>query len=173
MSDTTHYRSFNTELGRLLVAGNDAGLTHLRFYVSYTNPVEPGWREAPGQFSDAVEQLQAYAAQELTEFSLSLEPAGTDFQQSVWSQLQTIPYGETCSYGDIAQGIGNPGGSRAVGSANNSNPIPVIIPCHRVIGANGALVGFGGGLPLKRKLLSLENADCVYQPQGDLFAVNT
>ncbi len=91
-------------------------------------------------------------------FDLPLEPAGTEFQKSVWVALQAIPYGETRSYGDMARQIGNPKACRAVGMANNRNPISIVIPCHRVIGADGSLVGYGGGLDLKQKLLTLEGA---------------
>ena len=106
--------------------------------------------------ADAVRQLKAYFAGELENFDLSLSPQGTPFQQKVWSELQKIPYGKTISYGELARRIGNPKASRAVGLANGSNPISIVIPCHRVIGANGKLTGYGGGLPIKEKLLALE-----------------
>lgn len=108
-------------------------------------------------FKEAARQLAAYFARELTTFDLPLKPQGTEFQMTVWRALQEIPYGTTTSYGELARRIGNPNGSRAVGLANGRNPIPVVIPCHRVIGANGKLVGFGGGLPRKIKLLDLES----------------
>ena len=100
--------------------------------------------------------MRAYFAGDLEDFDLQLAPEGTPFQQSVWKELCTIPYGETISYGELARRIGNPKASRAVGLANGSNPIPIIIPCHRVIGSNGKLTGYGGGLPIKEKLLALE-----------------
>lgn len=106
--------------------------------------------------NEAKRQLDAYFARELHEFSLPLRPTGTDFQQRVWKALQRIPYGATVSYGDIAKAIGSPGSSRAVGAANGANPIPIVVPCHRVIGSNGSLTGYGGGLDRKRKLLALE-----------------
>lgn len=106
--------------------------------------------------SEAVRQLGAYFAGELREFSLPLEMSGTEFQKRVWRQLLTIPYGETRSYMEVAAAIGSPGSVRAVGAANGANPIAIVVPCHRVIGAGGSLVGYGGGLPLKRRLLELE-----------------
>jgi len=106
-------------------------------------------------------QLRAYFAGRLRAFDLPLEPLGTDFQQRVWHELLDIPYGETRSYGEIARRIGAPAAVRAVGAANGANPLPIVVPCHRVIGAGGKLVGYGGGLPLKRRLLALE--------QGSLF----
>jgi len=103
-----------------------------------------------------VEQLRAYFAGELESFSLNLAPEGTAFQLLVWNELARIPYGETISYGELAERIGNPNASRAVGLANGSNPIAIILPCHRVIGSNGKLTGYGGGLPIKQHLLALE-----------------
>ena len=105
---------------------------------------------------EALRQLRAYFAGDLEGFDLQLAPDGTPFQQKVWKALCKIPYGETISYGELAKRIGNPNASRAVGLANGSNPIPIIIPCHRVIGSNGKLTGYGGGLPIKEKLLALE-----------------
>ena len=104
----------------------------------------------------AVEQLRAYFAGELRDFTLSLAPSGTSFQLRVWEELTRIPYGETICYGELADRIGNPKASRAVGLANGCNPISIIVPCHRVIGANGKLTGYGGGLPIKEQLLALE-----------------
>jgi methylated-DNA-[protein]-cysteine S-methyltransferase len=106
----------------------------------------------------AEEQLRAYCAGELRDFDLPLEPRGTAWQQAVWQALTDIPYGRTASYGEIAARVGNPRASRAVGMANNRNPIALIIPCHRVIGTSGSLVGYGGGLELKESLLSHERA---------------
>jgi methylated-DNA-[protein]-cysteine S-methyltransferase len=104
----------------------------------------------------AVKQLREYFAGRRAEFDLPLAPEGTEFQRTVWRNLQDIPYGETISYGELAKRVGNPKASRAVGAANGQNPIPIVIPCHRVIGANGKLTGFGGGLPTKEALLALE-----------------
>ena len=121
-------------------------------------PSRAGWELNDDAFPDAVEQLAAYFAGELTDFDLNLELAGTAFQRRVWAALQTIPYGETRSYGEIAIQIGAPGASRAVGLANGRNPIGIIVPCHRVIGASGDLTGYGGGLDRKRALLELEKS---------------
>ena len=107
---------------------------------------------------EAIRQLEAYFRGDLREFDLPLDIQGTDFQKRVWNQLLTIPYGETRSYTQIAQAIGAPNAVRAVGAANGANPIAIVVPCHRVIGAGGKLVGYGGGLPLKKRLLALEGA---------------
>jgi O-6-methylguanine DNA methyltransferase len=107
---------------------------------------------------EAVRQLEAYFRGELREFQLPLDIVGTDFQKRVWRELQTIPYGQTRSYSEIAEAIGSPQAVRAVGAANGANPIAIVVPCHRVIGASGKLVGYGGGLPLKKRLLALEGA---------------
>ena len=109
-------------------------------------------------FAAAADQLDAYFAGELTRFSLPLAPAGSSFQQRVWAALQDIPYGGTESYGELAERIGSPGAARAVGLANGKNPISIVIPCHRVVGANGNLTGYGGGLDRKKQLLDLELA---------------
>ena len=121
-------------------------------------PSHNGWQPNDGAFTDAVAQLEAYFAGHRTDFELHLDLVGTSFQRRVWAALQTIPYGETRSYGEIAEQIGAPGASRAVGRANGHNPIGIIVPCHRVIGANGSLTGYGGGLDRKRALLDLEKA---------------
>jgi methylated-DNA-[protein]-cysteine S-methyltransferase len=120
--------------------------------------IGPGadWVEDAARFEEARRQLDEYFAGHRAEFDLPLSPRGTAFQREVWAALQTIPYGEVRSYGQIAAQIGRPGASRAVGLANGRNPISVIVPCHRVIGASGALTGYGGGLPRKRLLLDLE-----------------
>ena len=112
--------------------------------------------EENGFLREAINQLEAYFRGELREFQLTLDFEGTDFQKRVWRQLETIPYGQTRSYTQIAEAIGSPRAVRAVGAANGANPIPIVVPCHRVIGASGKLVGYGGGLPLKKRLLELE-----------------
>ena len=136
-----------------LVAGN-TGLSAIVFG-------EPSFEEPEGGDVDpvlraAIDQLTAYFAGSLREFSLPLEMAGTDFQMRVWRMLREIPYGETRSYRDLAIALGKPTAVRAVGAANGANPLPIVVPCHRVIGANGSLVGYGGGLPLKKRLLEFE-----------------
>lgn len=115
-----------------------------------------GARDDSGPFPEAVRQLTAYFAGEATDFDLPLRLEGTPFQQRVWDELRRIPYGETISYGELAARIGSPSASRAVGLANGKNPISIIVPCHRVIGANGSLTGYGGGLDRKRQLLAFE-----------------
>jgi methylated-DNA-[protein]-cysteine S-methyltransferase len=120
-------------------------------------PSRADWSPDPGAFGAAVDQLEAYFAGELMDFDVELDLRGTEFQRRVWKALLTIPFGETRSYGEIAEQIGAPGAARAVGLANGHNPIAIVVPCHRVIGANGSLTGFGGGLDRKRTLLELEN----------------
>jgi methylated-DNA-[protein]-cysteine S-methyltransferase len=118
---------------------------------------DAGWYEDSAVFTDVVDQLKSYFAGERKAFDLPLVLEGTEFQKKVWTALQDIPYGETVSYKTLAQRVGSPKAVRAVGAANGANPIPIIIPCHRVIGNDGSLKGFGGGLPLKKRLLELEN----------------
>lgn len=150
------YCTFDSPVGQLLLAGED-GLEIISFPKGKTRVIpEPDWISTTQPFSDAISQLTAYFAGRLTEFSLALSPKGTDFQQRVWQELTRIPYGQTISYGELAARIGNPKASRAVGMANGKNPIPIVIPCHRVIGKNGSLTGFGGGIDIKRQLLELE-----------------
>lgn len=154
-----NYSYLSSPVGTLLLAGDDAGLHKVAFQngLHREGPGE-GWRQDEAFFRETARQLKAYFAGEMREFDLPLAPEGTNFEQTVWKALQEIPYGETRTYGDLAQRIGRPTASRAVGAANGRNPIPIIIPCHRVIGANGSLTGFGGGLPIKRQLLDLEGA---------------
>jgi methylated-DNA-[protein]-cysteine S-methyltransferase len=156
-TNTRYYTRLDTPVGRWLLTGDEFGLTQLH-RESRDRLVVPGDDaiEDHGFFRDSVEQLQAYFAGELQQFTLKLNPHGTPFQQSVWSGLQRIPFGETISYGELARRIDNPKACRAVGRANGANPIPVIIPCHRVIGSTGALVGFTAGLGLKAWLLEHE-----------------
>jgi methylated-DNA-[protein]-cysteine S-methyltransferase len=150
------YRTIDSPIGLLTLAGRGRVLTNLRMVEQTYEPNRVGWSPDPNGFDDAVDQLEAYFAGELTDFELELDLAGTDFQRRVWKALLTIPYGQTRSYGEIAEQIGAPNAARAVGLANGHNPIAIIVPCHRVIGANGSLTGFGGGLGRKRTLLELE-----------------
>lgn len=153
----TYYHYLDTPIGKLLLAGSGEALTLLGFPSgSMARRHEPGWKQDAAPFREVTDQLQQYFAGERRVFELPLAPAGTAFQQQVWSTLQDIPFGDTWSYGQLAAHIGRPRASRAVGAANGLNPIPVIIPCHRVIGASGKLTGFGGGLDTKRYLLDLE-----------------
>ena len=147
----------SSPIGSLLLAADNAGLREITFPKN-GSPAPPhlDWVEDASPFSEPIYQLRAYFAGELEDFDLPLAPQGTPFQQKVWGELLNIPYGETISYGQLARRIGNPNASRAVGLANGSTPIPIIIPCHRVIGSDGKLTGYGGGLPIKEKLLALE-----------------
>jgi methylated-DNA-[protein]-cysteine S-methyltransferase len=151
------YRYMESPIGRLLVAGDQEGLRHIGF-PSGKNPLQPGsaWKEDRNALAEAIRELHAYFEGELKTFSLTLTPRGTPFQLSVLRALQEIPYGQTISYGELARRIGRPRASRAVGAANARNPLPIVIPCHRVIGSDGSLTGFGGGLEVKEALLALE-----------------
>ncbi|MEB3981108.1 methylated-DNA--[protein]-cysteine S-methyltransferase [Mycobacterium sp. 663a-19] len=150
------YRTIDSPIGPLTLAGHGSALTNLRMVDQTYEPSRAGWSADPGAFGDAVEQLGAYFAGELTDFDIELDLRGTEFQRRVWQALLTIPYGETRSYGEIAEQIGARGAARAVGLANGHNPIAIVVPCHRVIGAGGSLTGYGGGLDRKRALLALE-----------------
>ena len=158
MSAAVQVRSIDSPIGPLTLAGRDGRLMHLRMVDQTYEPSHDGWQFDDTAFPDAVEQLESYFAGELFDFSLNLDLVGTTFQRSVWAALLTIPYGQTRSYGEIATQIGSPGAFRAVGLANGHNPIGIIVPCHRVIGANGSLTGYGGGLDRKRALLALERS---------------
>jgi methylated-DNA-[protein]-cysteine S-methyltransferase len=151
---TPRYDTIDSPLGELLLVGDGHALTGLHMGAA----PDAGWRRDPAAFRAAAEQLGAYFAGELREFDLPLAPLGTPFQRAVWSALRDIPYGRTTSYAELAAAVGRPGAARAVGAANGRNPISIVIPCHRVIGAGGALTGYGGGLPRKRMLLDLEAA---------------
>jgi methylated-DNA-[protein]-cysteine S-methyltransferase len=148
----THYDTMDSPLGELLLATDGHALTAVHMGgIPY-----PGWKRDRGALREPAEQLEAYFAGELRDFDLPLAPQGTPFQREVWSALRGIPYGSTISYGELAASVGRPHAARAVGAANGRNPIAVVIPCHRVIGASGALTGYGGGLGRKRLLLDLE-----------------
>jgi len=152
------YTRIDSPVGKLLLAAVAQGLRLVSFESSKRGaPVQPEWKEDKTPFAEVIRQLQAYFGGELREFELRLAPEGTEFQLLVWNCLRTIPYGETISYAQLAQKIGNPQAVRAVGLANGRNPIPIIVPCHRVIGSNGSLTGFGGGLANKKTLLDLES----------------
>lgn len=152
MNSAYHF-GLETPIGFITLVEEGDAVTQLHFGTFFSGIAEQ--RETP-LLQEAAHQLTAYFQGQLRDFSLPLQPKGTTFQRSVWEQLQRIPYGQTCSYGDIARACGNPKASRAVGMANNRNPISIIIPCHRVIGADGKLVGYGGGLDIKIRLLELE-----------------
>jgi methylated-DNA-[protein]-cysteine S-methyltransferase len=156
MMQALQVRTVDSPVGQLTLAGTNGRLRHLRMVDQTYEPSHGGWERDDAAFTDAVAQLDGYFAGELLEFDLELDLIGTEFQRSVWEALLTIPYGETRSYGQIAQQIGSPSASRAVGLANGHNPIGIIVPCHRVIGANGSLTGYGGGLHRKKSLLEME-----------------
>jgi len=158
-----NYAYLETPIGTLLIAGDAAAVYRIKF-PHHGRAVKPGpeWQESQrGPVGEAARQLREYFAGKRAEFDLPLAPEGTAFQRTVWRQLQQIPYGETISYGELARRVGNPKASRAVGSANGANPLPIVIPCHRVIAGDGTLGGFGGGLPTKQMLLALELRETV------------
>ena len=164
-----YYCYLDTPIGELVLAGDDDTLCLVGFPEgSMRREPEPDWIYSEKPFAAAREQLTDYFAGNLQSFDLKLRPAGTEFQRKVLDELQKIPYGTTTSYGDIARKIGNPKAMRAVGAANGRNPIPIIIPCHRVIGSSGDLVGFGGGLPTKEALLrhEMEHSQFPHVVQG-------
>jgi methylated-DNA-[protein]-cysteine S-methyltransferase len=152
------YTTFESPVGPLLLAGDADALRLVSFESSkHAAPPQADWKQDKAPFAEVVRQLQAYFCGELREFDVLLVLEGTEFQLRVWNTLREIPYGETISYLQLAERIGNPKAVRAVGLANGSNPIPIIVPCHRVIGSDGSLTGFGGGLSTKKKLLELES----------------
>jgi len=151
------YGYLESPVGPLLVAG-DADRLHLIAFPTERRTKQPqaDWRRDESRFADAFRQLRAYFAGELTRFDLPLRLAGTAFQNKVWAALCDIPFGETISYGTLASRIGKPSACRAVGGANGANPLPIVVPCHRVIGSDRSLTGFGGGVETKRFLLAHE-----------------
>lgn len=147
---------YDTKIGELAIVENGVGITHISTNRSF-NSDDTEIVETP-LIKEAGRQIMEYLEGERIEFDLPLLPEGTQFQKAAWRALQTIPYGETRSYKQMAEIIGNPKACRAIGMANNKNPIMIVIPCHRVIGADGTLVGYGGGLDMKVKLLQIEKA---------------
>jgi methylated-DNA-[protein]-cysteine S-methyltransferase len=147
----TYYRS---EIGPLEVVGTQKGILTITFVEDEFTPD----RALPACVKECLRQLDEYFKAKRKKFSIPLLPGGTDFQKAVWRQLQKIPFGQTASYGEVARAIGNPRAFRAVGNANNKNDIPIIIPCHRVIGSDGKLVGFGSGIWRKEWLLDHEKS---------------
>ncbi|HEY3241481.1 MAG TPA: methylated-DNA--[protein]-cysteine S-methyltransferase [Acidimicrobiia bacterium] len=160
MHDNRIYSHVQTPIGRILLAGRPGVLTGL-FVASHDRcpPVPSTWRRDDDGLAGARQQLEGYFAGTRTVFDLPLELEGTPFQVAVWSALRNIPYGETISYGELARRVGRPGASRAVGAANGRNPISIVVPCHRVIGADGRLRGYGWGNERKAWLLDHERAD--------------
>lgn len=147
---------YQTEIGQIAIAENGTAITDVCF--SKEKFTGDAVKKETVLLKEAAKQLAEYFSGKRKEFEIPLAPCGTEFQQMVWKALMDIPYGETRSYGEIAGIIGKPMAARAVGNANNKNPIPIFIPCHRVIGGDGRLVGYGGGLKIKEYLLKIENA---------------
>jgi methylated-DNA-[protein]-cysteine S-methyltransferase len=152
-------RRIDSPVGPLMLAADDAGLRHIEFRDNRHPADRSDWHGGDNEALQAAEaQLGEYFSGKRRQFDLPLAPRGTGFQLRVWWELARIPFGETISYAQLAQRLDNPNGTRAVGAANGRNPLPIVLPCHRVIGADGALTGFGGGLPTKDYLLRLEGA---------------
>jgi len=165
------YAYLDSPIGRLLLAGAADGLLMISF-PSGRRPREPSasWIRDDGALAEAIAQLRSYFAGERREFTLPLRAGGTPFQERVWDALRQVPFGATISYGELARRIGQPLAARAVGAANGANPLPIVVPCHRVIGADHSLTGFGGGLETKRFLLAHEARLTRHLArQGDLF----
>ena len=172
MARALYWCEADTPVGPLLLAGDGHSLTRVHFQAG-PQALRPAaeWHQDPSPFTLVTRQLAEYFGGERRVFNLVLAMEGSEFQRSVWRALLEIPYGETISYGELARRTGSV--PRAVGAANGANPLPVIVPCHRVIGADGSLTGFGGGLGIKRALLELEGAACatdLFSPQPDRAA---
>jgi methylated-DNA-[protein]-cysteine S-methyltransferase len=164
--ETVWYDYLPTPIGKLLLAADAKGLREVWFETGkHKKEPDPQWQRNAAKVAFAAKQLNEYFAGARQDFDLPLHPIGTPFQVNVWHALANIPYGATISYGELARRIGQPQAVRAVGAANGRNPIPIVLPCHRVIGADGSLTGFGGGLPTKRFLLAMEDQIS----RGDLF----
>ena len=165
---TVYCRRIDSPIGPLMLAADDAGLRHIEFRDNRHPANRADWHGGDSEILQASEaQLADYFAGTRRDFDLPLAPQGTAFQLQVWHELARIPFGATISYAQLAQRIGKPEAVRAVGAANGRNPLPIVLPCHRVIGADGALVGFGGGLATKQFLLRLEGA--LPEPLRGLF----
>lgn len=156
MINQTQFAIMHTPIGPLLIAENLSGVSAIIFNADAFS-IPDSWVQVENLSSEVMNQLQQYFNGERYEFDLPLSPEGTSFQLEVWRALEKIPYGETISYLDLAKRIGKPAAVRAVGAANGANPLPIVIPCHRVIGHNGKLTGYGGGLEKKQYLLSMES----------------
>jgi len=172
MSDAKRYYTYlDSPVGRLMLTGQQNYLMTIEFPEDdQVQTPRHTWLRDDNLLSKTVSQLNEYFSGSRKNFSIAIHPQGTDFQRKVWDILQGIPFGETISYGEVASRLGQPTASRAVGAANNANPLPIIVPCHRVIGADGSMVGFGGGIGIKVKLLELEyRFNSASRPQGDLF----
>ena len=163
MSPVKHHTVIDSPYGPLTLVADDGILCGLYMTEQRHRPPEESFGARDETlFAEAEEQLEAYFSGDLKEFTLELHLNGTPFQRTVWDQLREIPYGETRSYGELAAALGNPSASRAVGLANGRNPIGIIVPCHRVVGANGSLTGYGGGLDRKQRLLDFESGTALF-----------
>ncbi len=154
------YHDLDTPIGALRLVGGEDSIDRIELPNRTAEPPDPAWVPSNGSLPAALaetrRQLEEYFDGKRREFDLPLGAGGTEFQQRVWAELRRIPFGETISYGELAARVGNPSGSRAVGQANGANPLPVVVPCHRVVSHDGKLGGYGGGLPTKQALLDLE-----------------
>ena len=169
-SSVTRARTIDTPIGPITLAGDDDALTRLVMHEQRHAPAnQNSWPQDPNAFGDVVDQLKAYFAGELHDFDIDMRLDGTEFQQRVWQALREIPYGETISYAQLADRIGAHNAQRAVGAANGKNPVAIIVPCHRVIAADGTLGGYGGGLDRKCFLLALEGARVAGADSARLF----
>ncbi|MGJ5892277.1 methylated-DNA--[protein]-cysteine S-methyltransferase [Streptomyces niveiscabiei] len=158
-----HHKVIDSPYGPLTLVADDGVLCGLYMTDQRHRPPEESFGPRDDTlFAEPEAQLEAYFRGELKEFTLELALKGTEFQKSVWSQLRSIPYGETRTYGQLADALGNSGASRAVGLANGKNPVGIIVPCHRVIGSTGSLTGYGGGLDRKRRLLDFERGTALF-----------
>ena len=165
--DDIYYDEMDSPVGSLRLVADRQGLREIWFeHERHPKQAHANWIRATAPLQPFRRQLDEYFAGQRRHFDLLLHPLGTPFQLAVWQELRRIPYGSTISYGELARRIRKPQAMRAVGAANGRNPLPIVVPCHRVIGADGSLTGFGGGLPTKRCLLALEHA----MPADDLFA---
>lgn len=167
---TIYYDRFDSPIGALTVAADDNGVRHILFPENrHDAKGREQWQRDPEAVAEPRRQLLEYLQGKRRRFDLILAPAGTDFQLDVWQMLAQIPFGATWSYKELAERLGRPTATRAVGAANGRNPLPIVLPCHRVIGNNGALTGFGGGLPTKVALLKLEGVPVEDERAPDLF----
>lgn len=171
ISDSIYYTTMDSPFGEILIAKNSLGLCHISFEEdpNRKSPDVEGWCFDPEGFKETLAQLGAYFNGDLYHFDLPLAPAGTPFQLQAWYALQMIPYGEPISYAELANKIGRPRAARAVGAANGKNPLPIVIPCHRVIGSDGSLTGYAGGIHIKEALLALERRGRVRMNQLQMF----
>lgn len=157
----TRFSRFESPLGPVVAVAGDEGITHVDFVgAKYERPIGPDWIEDPAAPALAAcrAQLEEYFAGARTGFDLPLAPEGSEFQRRVWKEIARVPYGETITYAELARRAGAPGQARAAGAATGRNPIGVVVPCHRIVGADGSLTGYAGGLERKRGLLELEGA---------------